>query len=141
MAKRVKGKRTRQRQRSYDNYVKRYKAKEKKLKEKGFEMASKKLSKRDYERAKRLLKDSGVDTNINQTIVSEQAYEYNRATARRFRKIAKEKDLEWEEKSELEIMKGEVDVSAYNNWLKENHPDMTGYDRRNRISHDIFGSK
>lgn len=140
MAKRVTGKRTKQRQRSYQNYVKRYKKKQKQLAKKGYDMVSRKMTKKEYERAKKLLKDSGVTTNINQTIVSEQAYEYDRNTARRFRKVAKEYELEWEEETELAIMKGEVDVSALNNLLKETHPDMTGYDRRNYISHEIFGS-
>lgn len=140
MAKRIKGQRIKQRQRSYDNYVKRYKEKQKQLRKKGFEMVDKKLTKKEYERAKKLMQDSGIKTNINQTLVSEQAYEYSRATARRFRKVAKEYELDWEDQSELEIMKGGIDVSAVNDWLKETHPDMTGYDRRNYISHEVFGS-
>lgn len=144
MAKRIKKRKTRRkktkRMSSYENYVKRHEEKKKKLKEKGYDMISPMMDPEQYERAKQLMKDSGIKININQTIVSEQAYEYDRTTARRFRKVAKEHNLEWDEKTELEIMKGGVDVSALNNLLKETHPEMTGYDRRNYISQEVFGS-
>ena len=127
--------------RSYANYVKRYKAKEKMLKKKGYKMASKMIkSKKMYKAVREAYIEEGQKININQTIVSDQAYEYNQKTARRFKATAEKYGLDWKEKGITELRKGGVDVSAINDLLKEEYPDWTGTDRANFISHEVFGS-
>lgn len=126
---------------SYTNYVKRYKAKRKMLHKKGFEMADTMLTKREYQMVKDAYIRAGRKTNINQTIVSDQAYEYSQKTARQFKKVAEEYDLEWKDKSITELRKGEIDVSGINDMLKEMYPEWTGSDRRDYISYEVFGSE
>lgn len=126
---------------SYTNYVKRYKAKQRMLRKKGFEMADTMLSKREYQMVKDAYIRQGRKTNINQTIVSDQAYEYSQKTARQFKKVAEEYDLSWKDLSITELRKGEIDVSAINDLLKEKYPDWSGTDRRDYISYEVFGSE
>lgn len=127
---------------SYANYVKRYKAKEKMLKKKGYQMASKMIkSKKMYKAVREAYIEEGRTININQTIVSDQAYEYSQKTARRFKATAEKFNLDWKDKKITELRKGEVDVSAINELLKEQYPDWTGKDRANYISHEVFGSE
>ena len=126
---------------AYANYKKRYKAKKKMLKRKGYEMADKMLNKKEYTMVREAYQDEGVKTNINQTIVSDQAYEYNQKTARRFKATAEKYNLEWKDKSITELRKGEIDVSAINDILKEEYPDWTGTQRADYISYEVFGSE
>lgn len=127
--------------RSYANYVKRYKAKEKMLKRKGYTMASKMIkSKKMYKAVREAYVEEGQKININQTIVSDQAYEYNQKTARRFKATAEKYGLEWSNKTITQLRKGEIDVSTINDILKEEYPDWTGKDRAAYISHEVFGS-
>ena len=126
---------------SYKNYVKRYKAKEAMLKKKGYEMASKMIrSKKMYKAVREAYIEEGRTININQTIVSDQAYEYSQKTARRFKATAEKFGLDWKDKSITELRKGGVDVSSINELLKEQYPDWTGRDRADYISHEVFGS-
>ena len=126
---------------AYENYKKRYKAKQKSLKKRGYKMADKKmLTKREYKMVRTALVDEGRETNINQTIVSMQAYEYSQKTARQFKKVAEEYDLEWKDKTITQLRKGEIDVSSINDMLKEMYPDWTGYQRQEYISYEVFGS-
>ena len=126
---------------AYENYKSRYRAKKKELKKKGYLMADTMLTKREYKMVRDAKVREGVTTNINQTIVSEQTYEYSQETARRFKKTAKEFNLEWKGKSIMEIRKGAVDVSAINDYLKELHPMWTGKERQLWISYEVFGSE
>lgn len=126
---------------AYENYKKRYKAKQKNLKKRGYEMADKKmLTKREYKMVRTALVDEGRETNINQTIVSMQAYEYSQKTARQFKKVAEEYDLDWKDKTITQLRKGEIDVSSINDMLKEMYPDWTGTQRQEYISYEVFGS-
>lgn len=138
MAKRNLSKK--QQKRAYDNYKKRYRAKKRSLNKRGYDMASEMLNKKDYLRVRALQVSEGREININQTIVSEQAYEYSHEVAKRFKKVAEEHGLVWQEKTYTQIRKGAVDVSALNEELKLIHPDWTGYDRANYISNEVFGS-
>lgn len=108
---------------AYENYKKRYKAKQKMLRKRGFEMADEMLTRREYEMVRKAYVDEGRKTNINQTIVSDQAYEYSQKTARQFKSVAERFDLEWKNKSIMELRKAEIDVSGINELLKEQHPD------------------
>lgn len=126
---------------AYANYKKRYRAKKKMLKKKGYEMADDMLNKREYKMVREAYQDEGVKTNINQTIVSDQAYEYNQKTARRFKATAEKYNLEWKDKTITELRKGEIDVSAINDILKEEYPDWTGTQRADYISYEVFGSE
>ena len=126
---------------AYKNYKKRYRAKEKMLKRKGFEMASDMMTKREYMRIRDIYTREVTKTNINQTIVSDQAYEYSQKTARQFKKVAEEYDLSWKEMTITELRKGGIDVSEINNKLKEMNPEMTGKQRQEYISYEVFGSE
>lgn len=126
---------------AYANYLKRYKAKQKLMHKKGYEMADSKLSRREYEMVRKAYIDNGVKKNINQTIVSDQTYEYSQKIARQFKRVAEEYNLEWKDKTITELRKGEIDVSAINDLLKEMYPDWTGTDRQEYISYEVFGSE
>lgn len=126
---------------AYANYKKRYRAKKKMLKKKGYEMADDMLTKREYTMVREAYQDEGVKININQTIVSDQAYEYNQKTARRFKATAEKYNLEWKDKTITELRKGEIDVSLINDILKEEYPDWTGSQRADYISYEVFGSE
>ena len=104
---------------AYENYVKRYEAKEASLKRRGYFMADKKLTEREYQMVRAAYTSEGVQKNINQTIVADQAYEYSQKTARQMKATAKKWNLEWKGKTITELRKGEIDVSGINNSLKE----------------------
>ena len=125
---------------AYANYQKRYKEKSKTLAKKGYSMADTMLTKREYNMVRKAYVDSGRTININQTIVSDQAYEYNQQTARRFKRVAQKYDLDWKDLSITELRKGGVNVSEINNLLKEEYPDWTSYQRAEYISQEVFGS-
>ncbi len=126
---------------AYINYKRRYRAKEKSMKRRGLEMADRMLNRSDYELARAMAVNDGITININQTIVSEQQYEYSQAVARRFKKVSEEYDLEWKDKTITQIRTGDVDVSGLNDMLKEQFPEMTGKQRAKWIGHEVFGSE
>ena len=126
---------------AYINYKRRYRAKEKSMKRRGLEMADRMLNRADYELARAMIVADGVEININQTIVSEQQYEYSQSVARRFKRVSQEYGLEWQDKTITQIRMGEVDVSGLNDMLKEQFPEMTGKQRAKWIGHEVFGSE
>lgn len=126
---------------AYANYKKRYREAKKMLKKKGYEMADTMLTKREYKMVRQAYIDEGQKININQTIVSDQKYEYSQKTARRFKATAEKFDLSWKDKTITELRKGGVDVSEINNLLKEEYPDWTGKQRQEYISYEVFGSE
>lgn len=136
----AKKKSTKRLDNAYANYVKRYEAKKAMLRKKGYEMADTKLTRREYEMVRRAYVNEGRKTNINQTIVADQTYEYSQKTARQFKKVAKEFNLEWKNKTITELRKGEIDVSGINDLLKEQYPEWTGTQRQKYISYEVFGS-
>ena len=125
---------------AYENYEKRYDAMEESLAKRGYKMLDEKLTRREYEMVRATQIDNGVTTNINRTIVSNQAYEYSQETARRFKATAKKYNLDWKDKSITDLRQGAIDVSDINAKLKEEHPDWTGKDRQKYISQEVFGS-
>ena len=139
MAKRALGKK--QMHNAYINYKRRYRAKEKSMKRRGLEMADRMLNRSDYELARAMAVADGITININQTIVSEQQYEYSQDVARRFKKVSEKYDLEWKDKTITQIRTGDVDVSGLNDMLKEQFPEMTGKQRAKWIGHEVFGSE
>ena len=126
---------------AYINYKRRYRAKEKSMKRRGLEMADRMLNRADYELARAMMVADGVEININQTIVSEQQYEYSQAVARRFKRVSEEYNLEWKDKTITQIRMGDIDVSGLNAILKEQFPEMTGKQRAKWIGHEVFGSE
>lgn len=126
---------------AYENYKKRYRKKKKMLKKKGYEMASEIMTKREYLRIRDIYQREVTTININQTIVADQAYEYSQKTARQFKRVAEEYDLSWKGKTITQLRKGEIDVSAINELLKEKYPDWTGTQRQEYISYEVFGSE
>lgn len=126
---------------AYINYKRRYRAKAKSMKRRGLEMADRMLNKAEYEMVRAEAVEEGLTININQTIVSNQQYEYSQKIARQFKKVAKEFDLKWKDVTITQIRTGEIDVSGINNTLKEQFPEMTGKQRTKWISHEVFGSE
>lgn len=110
---------TKRLEKAYKNYEKRYEAKQASLSRRGYQMADKKLTRKEYDMVRKAYVESGVEQNINQTIVSDQAYEYSQKTARQMKSTAKKFNLEWKDKTITELRKGEIDVSGINNSLKE----------------------
>ena len=115
-------------------------------------MVSRMLKKREYLANRQAYINEGVTTNINQTIVSEQAYEYSQDTARRFKRVAQEHNLSWKDLKVEELMKGSVDVSEINNSLKQmtdeereekfkQLPDSVKHTNQGYISYMVFGSE
>lgn len=104
---------------AYANYKKRYAAKAATLAKKGYKMADTELTEREYNMVRAAYIEKGIEININQTIVSGQAYEYSQKTARQMKSTAKKFNLDWKNKTITELRKGEIDVSGINNSLKE----------------------
>lgn len=128
---------------AYKNYVKRYRAKQKSLNKRGLEMESRKMTKREYLAVREdMVTTYGVTQNINQTIVSDQAYEYDREIARRLREAAEEYDLSWKGTKIRDLRQGKgIDLSELNERLKLEIGDAGfGKIRAKKISHDVFGS-
>lgn len=126
---------------AYINYKRRYRAKEKSMKRRGLEMADRMLNRAEYEMVRAEAVEEGLTININQTIVSNQQYEYSQSIARQFKKVAQEFDLKWKDVTITQIRTGEIDVSGINNALKEQFPKMTGKQRQKWISYEVFGSE
>ena len=126
---------------AYINYKRRYRAKAKSMERRGLEMADRMLNKAEYEMVRAEIVSEGITININQTIVSNQQYEYSQSIARQFKKVSEEYDLEWKNLTITQIRTGEIDVSGFNNMLKERFPEMTGKERAKWISHEVFGSE
>ena len=126
---------------AYINYKRRYRAKAKSMERRGLEMADRILNRAEYEMVRAEIVSEGVTININQTIVSNQQYEYSQSIARQFKKVSEEYDLEWKNLTITQIRTGEIDVSGFNNMLKEKFPMMTGKERAKWISHEVFGSE
>ena len=126
---------------AYINYKRRYRAKEKSMKRRGLEMADRMLNKAEYEMVRAEAVADGLTININQTIVSNQQYEYSQDIARQFKRVSEEFDLEWKNLTITQIRTGEIDVSGLNDMLKEKFPQMTGKQRQKWISYEVFGSE
>ena len=126
---------------AYINYKRRYRAKEKSMKRRGLEMADRILNRAEYEMVRAEAVSEGITININQTIVSNQQYEYSQDIARQFKRVSEEYDLEWKNLTITQIRTGEIDVSGLNDMLKEKFPEMTGKQRQQWISYEVFGSE
>ena len=126
---------------AYINYKRRYRAKEKSMKRRGLEMADRILNRAEYEMVRAEAVSEGITININQTIVSNQQYEYSQDIARQFKRVSEEYDLEWKNLTITQIRMGEIDVSGLNDMLKEKFPQMTGKQRQQWISYEVFGSE
>ncbi len=126
---------------AYINYKRRYRAKEKSMRRRGLEMADRILNRAEYEMVRAEAVAEGRTININQTIVSNQQYEYSQDIARQFKRVSEEYDLEWKNLTITQIRTGEIDVSGLNDMLKEKFPQMTGKQRQQWISYEVFGSE
>ena len=128
---------------AYANYKKRYKAKQKLMREKGLEMESRMLKKKEYlSRREEMVKYEGITTNINQTLVQEQQYKYSQRTARHLKSFAKEHGLETGKLSISAIRQGQglpEELIRLNEELKEQ--GLSGKERQEYISYEVFGSE
>lgn len=136
---------------AYETYNKMYKAKQASLRKQGYEMFLPKFNKREYLANRQAYVDMGVKNNINQTIVSEQAYKYKMNEARGFRKVAKELDLSQQNLSIADLRRADLDLSELNNKLKElttneynelfnDLPEEVKHSNQGFISYMVFGS-
>ena len=126
---------------AYINYKRRYRAKAKSMDRRHLQMADDMLTRKEYELARADALRKGITININQTIVSRQQYEYSQDIARQFKRVATEFDLKWKEVTITELRTGKIDVSGINDALKEQFPEMTGKQRQQWISYEVFGSE
>ena len=126
---------------AYINYKRRYRAKQKSMERRGLKMADDILNRAEYEMVRAEAVSEGITININQTIVSNQQYEYSQAIARQFKRVSEEFDLEWKNLTITQIRTGEIDVSGLNDMLKERFPEMTVKQRQQWISYEVFGSE
>lgn len=126
---------------AYENYKMLYKKKEESLARRNLKMADDRmLTFSEYKMNRNAQIEAGRTTNINKTIVSEQAFQYSTETAKRFKATAKKFDLDWQNKSLAALRTGEIDPSGINETLKEEFPDWTGRQRQEYISYEVFGS-
>lgn len=133
---------------AYRNYMYRYETQEAKMIRRGERMNDEMLSFGSYKATRRAfvedLQSKGKRViNINQSIVSEQQYEFSRTQARGIRDIAESYDIEpLKGQSILSLRSGQAirneDLSLINNALKEQHPDWTGSQRARFITDNIF---
>ena len=126
---------------SYRDYVKKYRAMEERLDKKGLKPESALMNKKLYQEVKRDMKENGVTTNINRTIVQEQSFQYSYKTARRWRETARDLDLDWQDISITQLRSGDIDLSGMNDILKITEPTWTGKQRQKYISYNVFGSE
>ena len=142
--KKRKYKMTTRMDKAYDSYVKRYRAKEESLIRRGYSMQSPMLTRVGYDAVREAYLREGVKNNINQTIVSDQAFEYTQRQARGIRKVARDQNNPIKDYSITDIRTGAVDVrsitSTMNDELKALFPTWTGLERSRYISHEVFGS-
>lgn len=109
---------------SYRNYVKRYKEKEVIMKKRGLTMASDKMTYREYKMTREAYKNEGYTTNINQTIVSDQQYEFSQGQARALKEAAKEMSLSFRNESIAKIRRGSTERNALLKELNENMKEL-----------------
>ena len=126
---------------AYINYKRRYRAKAESMKKRGLKMNDDIMTRAEYEKVRADFVSRGITININQTIVSNQQYEYSQDIARQFKRVSEEFNLEWKDKTITQIRMGAVDVSGLNEMLKEQFPQMTGKQRQEWISYEVFGSE
>lgn len=133
---------------AYRNYLQRYNTQAEKMVRRGTYMHDDKLTYNEYKMVRRAkveeLRDSGRRViNINQTIVSEQQYEFSMSQAKGLREAGKELGLEFEGESLMKLRGGRdirnEDLSLINNALKDKYPDLSGVQRAQWIKDNIFG--
>lgn len=86
-----------------------------------------------------LMKDGKKPQQAIELLAKEQAYKYSWKTAKRWKKTAREYDLEWDDEfSVRELANAAVDVSALNDALKA-QGISNSYDRAKIIGEEFFG--
>lgn len=110
-------------QNAYKNYVKRYNEKAAVMKRHGTTMASDKMTFREYKMTRRAYVESGIVININQTIVSDQQYEFSLSAGRALKKYAEDMELSFAGESLISIRRGSAirneSLSELNEAMKE----------------------
>ena len=133
---------------AYRNYLSRYVKQEDKMIRKGTAMHDDKLTYNEYKMVRRAkveqLREAGRPViNINQTIVSEQQYEFSMAQAHGLREAGRELGLDFQTESLMKLRGGRdirnEDLSLINSALKEKYPDLSGVGRAQWIKDNIFG--
>ena len=133
---------------AYRNYMNRYEAQEAKMLRRGERMNDEMMTFGSYKATRRAyvedLQSRGKRViNINQSIVSDQQYEFSRLQARGIKDIAETYNIEnLKDQSILKLRSGQAirneDLSLINNALKEAHPDWTGAQRARFITDNVF---
>lgn len=144
----VKGLSKKQMYNAYRNYLSRYVTQANKMVRKGTYMHDDKLTFNEYKMVRQAkvdeLREKGKPIiNINQSIVSEQQYEFSMEQARGLREAASELGLDFQEESLMKIRGGRdvrgEDLTAINNALKMKYPLLSGTERAQWITDNIFG--
>ena len=133
---------------AYQNYLSRYTRQADKMIRRGTYMHDDKLTYSEYKMVRRAkieqMKDEGKRLiNINQTIVSEQQYEFSMAQAKGLRSAGQELGLGFADESLMKLRGGRdlrnEDLSLINSALKEKYPELSGIQRAEWIKENIFG--
>ena len=133
---------------AYRNYMYRYEVQEQKMLRRGQRMNDEMMTFGSYKATRRAyvedLQSRGKRViNINQSIVSDQQYEFSRLQARGIKDIAESYGIEsLKDQSILRLRSGQSirneDLSLINNALREQHPDWTGAQRARFITDNVF---
>ena len=142
-------------EKAYANYSARYDKKEAELRKQGLEMLAPKMTPSAYGMVRNAYIEKGQTTNINQTIVRDQAYAYSYKTAKRIKKALDKYDSE-NKISLMDIRRGanaSVNVSKINSELNEMTdeekealfnellPSTVSHTNQGFISYYVFGSE
>ena len=134
-------------EKAYSNYVKLYRQKEASLERRGFNMAAPLLDRDAYEMLRDTLVRNGLKININKTIVSKEAYTRTLLSAKKLKEAGKKYDTSWKDLSIAQIRANVMadDISdfivEFDKQLKEQYPGITGKQRAQYISYEVFGSE
>lgn len=127
------------RRKEYFRYVREYKKRQAINRKRGIDMYEEMMNFREYFAFKHS-EDYKDVKNYMRTVLQEQQYKFTYSQSVSIKKTAKKYGLSWKNETLWGIRSGQkVNLSEYNELLKEEHPDWTSYDRRDDIRKEFFG--
>ena len=130
----------------YKNYLKRFHKKVESMDKRNIAVADRTaMTFREYKAARENMAVTyGKTTNINQTLVADQVYEYDYIVAQNLKKYAKKYNKWWADMRVSDIR--EAEFGDLNDLLTDINEDkkkegLTGTQRARWIAHEVFGSE
>lgn len=136
--------------RGYIDYIRKYRKKKEMLERRGKKMVDERmLSPSEWKSSQLALKETGRKTSINIEIVNAQAYVIRRKTIIRYIEELEKRGVDpkismddiFTIMTTPDMSASPLDLALINDILKIENPELSGYERRDYISHYIFGSK